>query len=376
MPPKIYATDVDEKTLSQFESCANCDFVVDSALMPDAHAGYVAPIGAVLVTSGKVVPSWVGYDIGCGMAAWKISGVTRSQLATDGFMLHTAARIAIPMGKGEAFSVDAVPPENITALTALVAEWVLHSCNKKLVDFVRSVGPRHLGTLGSGNHFIELGYDADDAVWLIIHSGSRGVGHKIASHYMRAASLDAEEEATFPLDVNSTLGAEYLAAHDFCVAFARENRRLMGEQMLLLLRSQFGSALSSSLWVDLHHNHVSLTDAGYVHRKGATPAGRGERGIIPANMRDGTILVEGKGADSFLQSASHGAGRVLSRSAARATLSPLDFKTQMEGVIADASEKFIDEAPDAYKDIDAVLASQSESVAIIGRIKPLINWKG
>jgi tRNA-splicing ligase RtcB len=218
----------------------------------------------------------------------------------------------------------------------------------------------------------------DDELWLVIHSGSRGVGHKVAQHYMQQASgSNREFECTAPLHVDEPEGKEYANVLQFGQDFALLNRLEMAKTVTEVLREVLGQdELDYELWVNQHHNHAIKTEDGYIHRKGATPASKGEQGVIPANMRDGTILVEGLGDANFLYSSSHGAGRCLSRTRAKASLDLATFKKQMSGVVGTVNERTLDEAPDAYKPIDSVMKAQQTSVRELKRLKPLINWKG
>lgn len=212
---------------------------------------------------------------------------------------------------------------------------------------------------------------------MIIHSGSRGIGHEVAKKYMiKASSSKTNFEQTFPLDVKSQLGKEYLNILDFGLKYALLNRLEMSYKIIEIIDAVLKEKLKTALFVNKNHNHAILENGKYIHRKGATPAKKGEKGIIPGNMRDGSFLVEGLGNSKFLNSSSHGAGRLLSRQSARQKITMNEFEESMKGIRGTISSRTLDEAPMAYKNISDVMDAQKKSVKIIKRIKPLINWKG
>ena len=237
---------------------------------------------------------------------------------------------------------------------------------------------RNLGTLGSGNHFIEI-LEYEDETWLVIHSGSRGVGHYIGTQFMkRVSGKEKGFEDTYAISDDETKKS-YMAYQDYCLEFALLNRMDMAERVAKAIKRIVGENIDvhEKLWTNKNHNHCVQDGEGYyIHRKGATTSNKDERGVIPANMRDGCFLVIGKGNKEFLNSSSHGAGRALSRSKARKELTMENFKKQMEGITAPVKEKVIDESPDAYKNIFEVMELQKDSVDVIKHLKPIINWKG
>lgn len=380
--PFIHALHPDDTTLSQFNDCFSESFVVKGALMPDAHQGYVAPIGAVLVTKGVLVPAWVGFDIGCGMTAVKLSSkITPNWIRAhaDDIFIHVKHRV--PMGLGEVNQAADITPESRKELDVLLKKFQQKPFDKNLLPFLKTTAIRHLGTLGHGNHFLEMGHsEKNDSCWLVVHSGSRGVGHHCATTYMKKASQkETGFEATFPLEVNSPLGKEYANLLDFCLEFALLNRMEIIRQAMMGIEHVFKKKVSWKLWVNKNHNHAipdKKNKSLFIHRKGATPAGKGERGVIPANMRDGSFLVKGLGNASFLNSSSHGAGRIMGRAEAKEKLTMNDFQSSMTGIKGTISEGTLDEAPMAYKNIFDVMNAQKKSVKAVDRIIPLINWKG
>ena len=372
-----YSIDVDKEALQQFKECSSQKFVTAAALMPDAHKGYAAPIGAVLITKDYVVPAWVGFDIGCGVIAVRIKGKDVLEKAKKNIeTIYSKVMRVIPMGVG-----NTNKEKNLTAKTKkefkkLIDNFKNKEHDKNIFQYLKDVAPRHLGTLGGGNHFIELSYYKKE-LWLVIHSGSRGIGHRIAKKYMIKASQDENDyEKTFPLDVKSKLGKEYLNILDFGLGFALLNRLEMSYKVISVLEEVFKEKLKTELWVNKNHNNAILEKGKYIHRKGATPAKKGEKGIIPGNMRDGCFLVEGLGNPKFLNSSSHGAGRILSRKQAREEITIEQFKESMKGIKGTVSMKTLDEAPMAYKNINKIMKAQEKSVRAVKYLQPFINWKG
>jgi len=372
-----YSLNADEETLRQFKECYSQNFVTSAALMPDAHRGYVAPIGAVLATKGYILPSWVGFDIGCGMIAVRVKGKDIfSKVKNNIDKIYDKVLKEIPMGVGNANKEKDITEKTKENFKKLLDKFKQGPYDKNIFNFLRDAALRHIGTLGGGNHFIELGFYKKE-IWLIIHSGSRGIGHRLAKKYMISASKsEIDYEKTFPLDVKSQIGKEYLNVLDFGLEYALLNRLEMSYKVIKILEEVLKEKLKTELWVNKNHNHAILEKGLYIHRKGATPAKKGERGIIPGNMRDGSFLVVGLGNPKFLYSSSHGAGRSLSRKEAKEKISMESFKKSMEGIKGTISIKTLDEAPMAYKDINKIMKAQEKSVKITKHILPIINWKG
>jgi len=417
-PYKIYAELLDETTQKQFKDVLGEPYVTRGALMPDAHAGYTMPIGAVCATKDIVVPQFVGFDIGCGMCAYK-TDYTKEQIEFHAEIIYNHIIEKIPLG----FKThENHQPLKIDLPKTEFAESVL-----------QSTGLKQVGTLGGGNHFIEVGYGADEKAWIVIHSGSRGFGHKIASHYMLAAyhlknpseekleamiedfkkrnsvfqeknpegfekavekftqkqklvmikqaKLDNIKEI-LPLDVHSQLGKDYIKDQNFALQFAIENRKRMIETIHTIMNDVIGGAFvfndkDEVRFINRNHNHAEYdaTRAEWIHRKGATHAEEGMRGVIPGNMRDGSFVVIGKGNLESLASSSHGAGRVMSRKKAKKNISLKEFEASMVGIIGTVDENTLDESPFAYKDIFEVMRLQDELVEVEEHIKVLINVK-
>lgn len=365
-PHKIFADVLEQEALDQFTSAMQQPFVLQGALMPDAHAGYSLPIGAVVATSGVVVPAWVGYDIGCGMCALP-TNYSADAVRVKAKVIFEGIYEAVPVG----FSHN-------TRDTAWPGGESLPRSVKMQEIFAKN-GLRQLGSLGGGNHFIEVGADEADKVWVIVHSGSRGIGHATASHYMRLASGDGKaREGHFGFAVDSAEGQDYIKDMNFCLAFALENRREMMRRIVGVLDAALpGSAPPD--WEQLinrNHNHAEQKDGLWIHRKGATHAEAGMMGVIPGNMRDGSFIVRGKGNPEALWSSSHGAGRVLGRKEAKRTLTMESFAETMVGITAMVTDDTLDESPFAYKDIFAVMAQQADMVEVVAHVRPIANIKG
>lgn len=362
-PYRIFAEVLEQGALDQFESAMQQPFTVRGALMPDAHSGYTSPIGAVVATDGVVLPSWVGYDIGCGMCALPTT-FSANDVRDNAKEIFDGIYRAIPVGFNH---------------NQKTTDWDSSALPRtaKMQEIFDKNGARQLGSLGGGNHFIEVGVDGGGVVWIIIHSGSRGIGHAAAAHYMRLASDDGKaKEGHFGFDVNSPEGESYIADLNFCLAFALENR---SEMMRRVEREIAHNCVGNTKWhqlINRNHNHAELKDGLWVHRKGATHAEDGMMGVIPGNMRDGSFIVRGKGNAEALWSSSHGAGRVLGRKEAQRTLDMGQFADTMVGVVAQITPETLDESPFAYKNIFEVMALQSELVDVVAHVRPILNVKG
>ena len=399
---KVFATNLNKNVLDQFAECMSHDFTIDGALMPDAHFGYVAPIGAVLITKGVVVPSWVGYDIGCGVIALKLTGKNLlSKIKKNIDIVHNKVQRNVPMGLGRLNPEHKITLKTKEKFVNLLKNLEKSAHNDDILAYLKRKALSNLGSLGHGNHFIEidtcvpfrhtkpstkarkgeLGSCGKD-VWLIIHSGSRHMGHEVASRYMAATMKEKGEtgnvERTFELDVKSTLGKEYLAVLDFLLEFALLNRMEIANEVIQALEEAIGEKVKATLWTNKNHNNAERIGKSqkFIHRKGATPSKKNEKGVIPGNMRDGTFLVIGKGNKDFLESSTHGAGRAMSKTRARKEFTMEQFKKSMKGIKATIKEGTLDEAPFAYKDIFKVMKEQEASVKIYKHLKPVLNWKG
>jgi len=327
------------------------------AIMPDVHAGYDLPIGGVALLKGHVWPGAVGYDIGCGMChVTTDSTVNDIPDLTD---VYDRIMAAIPVGFNSHKDKRPVKP------------FTNASRDKALGNTVQAKAEQQIGTLGGGNHFLQVGVNSKGKIGITIHSGSRRSGWEIGDFYMK--------QTKGPVPVSSEIGNAYWQDMSWAVEFALDNRRRMMRFCLEALKLPM-SLLNGM--VNENHNHAEIYmdpqyDLCIIHRKGATPAEEGQLGIIPANIRDGVWITRGRGNKAFLCSASHGAGRTMSRQAAKRDLDFEEFQSQMEGIMAPVTEAHLDEAPNAYKPIDAVLKAQDGIlVDIIDHFKPLLVVKG
>lgn len=370
-PHKVFAEALEFDAIQQFEDSMRQPFAIRGALMPDAHAGYAMPIGGVVATEGVVVPAWVGYDIGCGMCAVPTS-FNIEDIKANAKPIFNMIYANIPVG----FNHNSRP-------TQWDEEMYIPRTNVLKKLYSEKGGAEQLGSLGSGNHFIEIGYDEDNLIWIIIHSGSRGIGHSTADHYMKLAQANNKRpgashkiEWHHPFDVDSQNGKDYITDMNFCLEFALQNRKEMIKRVVRSIQKFCTGAASWENLINRNHNHAVLKDGVWIHRKGATHAEEGMMGVIPGNMRDGCFIVRGKGNDLSLCSSSHGAGRVMSRSQAKKNVILEDFEETMGEIVALIKSETIDESPFAYKNIFDVMDLQSDLVEVVEYVRPLINIKG
>jgi tRNA-splicing ligase RtcB len=334
------------------------------AIMPDVHAGYDLCIGGVALLRGVISPPFVGYDIGCGMCHVN-TGATLRELGLDSMdsrrKLFGRIREIIPAGLGK---IAGVGYDGGFSFKSALGDAAF---DKKVNYFVRT----QFCTLGSGNHFLEIGVNARGDVGVTIHSGSRRAGYEIASRYMKKGR---------PLPLDGDLGRAYVADMNWALDFALANRRAMMTRVLEAMKLKYRTRrlISPEVMINENHNHAMPSGEGMVlHRKGATPAEKGQPGIIPANQRDGVWITRGLGNEEFLSSASHGAGRKLSRAEAREAGSVRDMEKSMNGVVCRTDKDILDEAPWAYKPIGGVLAAQDGIlVEVTDHFKPVIVLKG
>ena len=341
------------------------------AVMPDVHLAADVSIGVVVATSRLIYPQAVGGDIGCGMLAvgFDLEATALQDPGIAGRILAGLGR-AVPArrrNRREAIT----PPSDVTTATLSHPSLEAMRRNEGLIEFA---------TLGSGNHFIELQSDDDGRLWLMVHSGFRGLGPAIRDHHVgRGEDVGGGFRA---LDAASDQGSKYLDDAAWARRFADASRRAMAVEVGTVLEDTLGARLCWETLITTDHNHVSLERHGgrelWVHRKGAMPAGLGQAGVLPGSMGSASFHVEGRGHEAALCSSAHGAGRALSRTAARAKVTEREFRRQMQGVWYDfrLSEKLRDEAPAAYKDIKAVLRAQRDLVKVTRVLRPLLNYKG
>ncbi len=343
--------------------------VIRVAAMPDVHLAKDVCIGTALATRRTLYPAAVGGDIGCGMAALRIGG--DAKLLSDRKIAEAMLcgfQEAVPVLRHR---VDAGLPRE---LSAELSDEVLE---KKKVR----TGGVQLGTLGRGNHFLEIQADHDDDLWIMVHSGSRGIGQAIRDHHIDRAKR--RRGGLFGLDVESEFGRSYLADVAWALEYAAENRRRIMMAAVGVLEEHLGAKAEYDTFFSCHHNHVrhEIDDkdgALWVHRKGAISARNGEAGIIPGSMGSASFHVEGRGCREALCSSSHGAGRTFSRSAARNRVTVDDLKRQMRGIWFDdrLAYRLRDEAPSVYKDIGKVMKAQRELTRVTRHLRPVLVYKG
>jgi len=362
------------------------------AVMPDVHWGMGATIGSVIPTVGAIVPAAVGVDIGCGMCAVQTT-LDASDLPDDLRGVRSAIEKAVPHGRTSGRSKRDVgawgqPPKRVLNLWSEHLAARFETLCERAPALVKTNNVAHLGTLGTGNHFIEVCLDEADRVWFLLHSGSRGVGNRIATVYIEKAKQDlgaAHGELPDKDLAYLTEGTkhfdEYVDAVEWAQDFARVNRRVMMESVVEAVgRAKVPRFKADVVAVNCHHNYVARerhfgADC-LVTRKGAVRAGKGELGIIPGSMGAKSFIVRGKGnADSF-ESCSHGAGRAMSRTEAKRRYTVDDHVAATAGVECRKDAAVIDETPMAYKDIDAVMAAQADLVDVVHTLRQVVCVKG
>jgi tRNA-splicing ligase RtcB len=380
IPIKLWLDSIEEGALQQARNLANLPFAFRHvALMPDAHEGFGMPIGGVLATEGAIIPNAVGVDIGCGMCALK-SSLTHMDIKKLKNIM-SGIRKLIPLGfkhhqhKQELSSM----PEEANIISGGIVDQEFEHAREQV------------GTLGGGNHFIEIQQGSDGMIWIMVHSGSRNIGHKVAEHYNRIAKgLNEKWHSGVEKSVNlaflpmETDEAErYLKEMQYCIDFAFANRKLMMKNIQSVFSEVYGDKFSEMEFINIAHNYARRENHFgrdiLVHRKGATSAREGEMGIIPGSQGTKSYIVKGKGNSESFTSCSHGAGRVMGRKQAQRTL---DLKSEIErldrqGIVhAIRSQRDLDEAPGAYKNIDEVMRNQEDLVDILVELSPLAVIKG
>lgn len=386
-PIKIWTDQVEDSALRQLKNLAQLPFIHKNgvAAMPDVHAGIGATVGSVIATAGAIIPAAVGVDIGCGMVAVRLS-LTAEDLPDSLVDIRHQIERDVPLGAGgrhnRAQELDALA-KRVSAIPDAVAQVMGGDYDKAMAKAVPQ-----LGTLGSGNHFIELCLDEVQNVWVMLHSGSRGIGNLIGSHYIARAKRDMEhyfihlpdeDLAYFPRD---TEGFDaYTSAVEWAQNYARENRNVMMQAVIAALRRRIPVDFTvTQEAINCHHNYVELENHFgsnlWVTRKGAIRAREGDYGIIPGSMGQRSYIVRGKGNLESYQSCSHGAGRQMSRAQARRTFTVDDLKAQTAGVECRKDSAVLDEIPGAYKDIDAVMMNQADLVDVVHTLKQCLCVKG
>ena len=375
---------VEQEAVAQLRNLASLPFVEGwIAAMPDVHLGIGATVGAVLPTSGAIVPAAVGVDIGCGMTAVRTSLVALD-LPDDLAPIRASLEQAIPRGRG---AWRPPPAAVVQAWGALAPGW------KKIVGrhprLAKGATAEQLATLGSGNHFVEVCLDEEGRGWVMRHSGSRGPGNRIGRHFIELAQRDQRQHLANLPDRDLAYfreGArhfdEYMEAVGWAQTYARVSRSLMMRHALEALAASklLPDFQAEAAVIDCHHNYVAkeehLGQELLITRKGALRAGAGELGIIPGSMGDRSYIVRGKGNPESFLSCSHGAGRKMSRTQARRQFTLADHEAATAGIECRKDEGVLDETPGAYKSIEAVMRAQRDQVEIVHELRQVICVKG
>lgn len=387
VPVKIWTDDVDERSIEQLSNIAKMPFIHHHvAAMPDVHLGIGATIGSVIATHKAIIPAAVGVDIGCGMLACRFS-ITGNEL-DEVSLKKVFDQISrdVPVGRGQhqdkrALLDVAKPFEPRLAALLQKHPQLLKSFGKE------SKWVNQMGTLGGGNHFIEVCLDEENRVWMMLHSGSRGLGNAMADYFIKLARQDMErwminlpdrDLAYFP--EGSEHFGDYVEAVMLAQEYAAQNRQSMADLVLAAMKRHLPPFEVTSEVVNCHHNYVDIEyhygANVFVTRKGAIRARQGDLGIIPGSMGARSFIVSGKGNPESFCSCSHGAGRKMSRTQAEKEFTEADLIAQTEGVVCRKDKGVIDEIPGAYKDIDKVMRNQSDLVDILHTLKQVLCVKG
>lgn len=375
LPIKLWLDDLEEGALQQAKNLANLPFAFKHiAIMPDSHQGYGMPIGGVLATEDAIIPNAVGVDIGCGMCSLRtdLQEIDRNDLKS----IMSIIRRTVPVGFNHH---DQQQDE----------KWMPElNGNSEIVEQEYESARSQVGTLGGGNHFIEIQKGSDGYVWIMIHSGSRNIGYTVAKHYNQKAkelnekwkSDTRKDLAFFPRDTREF--DDYIREMNYCIEFALNNRKLMMERVQNAFTDELGDVEFSD-FINKPHNFASVENHFgkdlLVHRKGATRAREGELGMIPGSQGTSSFIVRGKGNRDAFESCSHGAGRVMSRNQAKRTLNVEEESKPLEarGILHAIRHKSdLDEAPGSYKDIQKVMELQKDLIDIVIELEPLAVVKG
>lgn len=383
--PKLlsWASILEENTREQAVQSAQMPFIYPHiALMPDAHLGMGATVGSVIPTEGAIMPAAIGVDIGCGMGALRTCLTVEDLKSRDLRLLRKEIERAIPLSPGRynrKVHDDARPL--VEKLAASAREQNIP------VDDIDHNWKRQLGSLGGGNHFIEICADEEDRVWIFLHSGSRGIGNKIARRHIRIAKdLCESKDIYLPhrdlayLTEEDSQFWDYIREMEWAQEFAALNRALMMSRVKRCLDTWYRKPVEVTEEILCHHNYTKQEEhyeaTVWVSRKGAIDAHAGVMGLIPGSMGTRSYVVRGKGNPESLHSAPHGAGRQYSRTEARKRFSQQDLRERMRGIEYRDSAAFIDEIPDAYKPIDQVMEDSKDLVEVVHELRQLVNVKG
>lgn len=377
---RMWSSEIDEKTRLQAERTARLPILAGPlALMSDAHLGIGATVGSVVITDGAIIPAAVGVDVGCGMIAVETSILAIDLPDSLQPLVHQLGR-SIPSGVGQGRNLKSKGISDQKLLTRAASWLQKHPHN---TGEASSIALSQLGTLGSGNHFIEITLDERDVVWALLHSGSRNIGNRLADRHIKLAKL--QEQALEDRDLAYFLEGQpefrdYISDMIWAQSYALENREMMMDVVLSDLFAFVGKGTEVDR-INCHHNFATQEIHNgklvWVTRKGAIRAGKGDRGLIPGSMGTASYIVEGLGNPLSYNSSSHGAGRRMSRGQAKRELTPESLVRAMEGKAwTGNAQALLDEHPDSYKDISAVMKDQLDLTKVVHELHQVLNYKG
>lgn len=394
-PVKIWSKGVqlDRKARQQIHDVASLPFIHRHvAVMPDAHWGMGATVGTVIATKGAIVPAAVGVDIGCGMMAYQTT-LTAEQLPDSMRDIRNRIEQAVPHGRtdnggrNDRGAWGEINNTNSACWASLKEGYEAIIEKHPKAKAYNTVN--HLGTLGTGNHFIELCLDENNSVWIMLHSGSRGPGNRIGAYFIEKAKKEMERyfigeylpnKVLAYLVEHTALFNDYVEAVSWAQDFAFQNRKLMMSSVINALRQSLPPFEITEQAINCHHNYIAkenhFNTNVWITRKGAVRARKDDLGIIPGSMGTGSFIVRGKGNKDSFCSCSHGAGRVMSRAEAKKNITLKQHAEAMKGIEARLDKEILDESPAAYKDIGAVMEAQSDLVEIIYHLRQIVNVKG
>lgn len=396
VPVKIWTGEIEESALKQLNNLSELPFIYKHiACMPDVHAGYGSTVGSVIATREAIIPSTVGVDIGCGMLAQKLT-INAGDLPDSLFALRSSIEAAVPHGRtdnggrNDKGSWNRIPRDVETRWSTLKSDRRLQSVKEKYPGLYKGHvnDARHLGSLGTGNHFIEVCLDQNQDVWVMLHSGSRGIGNRIGSFFTELAKQDMQKFFISLPDKDLAYFVEgsehfdnYIDAMTWAQDYAIANREIMMQRVLDAVSSHIKKPYAIiEKAVNCHHNYAARENHFgrnvWITRKGAVRARKGDLGIIPGSMGQRSYIVEGLGNPESFMSCSHGAGRAMSRTKAKCTFSVDDLIKQTEGVECRKDKHVMDEIPGAYKNIDQVMENQKDLVKPLFTLKQVVCVKG
>ena len=388
MPPGLgeewRTPDIEDSALKQLKNIARLPFLASNgvAVMPDVHAGVGSTVGSVVATKGAIVPAMAGVDLGCGMVAVRTT-LTANYLPDSLAVLRAQIENDVPTGRGN-HSNDRLG-DSFRGQHSSVFGSVACALNLSSADISRAMS--QIGTLGGGNHFIEICLDENQQVWVMLHSGSRGIGNKIGTHFIdKAKELCARWHIPLPdqdlayIPEGDPFFTQYIDTVEWAQAYALENRKVMLELVVSAMRRHLPAFELLDEAINCHHNYIARESHGgqnlWVTRKGAIRARQDDLGIIPGSMGQRSYIVRGKGNPESYCSCSHGAGRAMSRTEARKRFSLTDLVAQTQGVECRKDDAVLDELPSGYKNIDEVMAQQTDLVDVVAVLKQVLCVKG